>query len=222
MMLKIIVMGPLSRRNISSQRGSLPDQPTPRQGAEPPHLDAQDKALTRLCNFVRARTPHVVVELGTGQDSLVSPMTSWGVTTLQCFPEETPPDRRVRQSAAAGHVSGQVTSLPFAAGTVTGLVSRYATAHTAPTMLPTVFAEFARVLSVGGLLMLTCYTDTTLCSWPDGDRRVFVLPMGDYVELLVHAGFGVVSTATAPGGRQGSYQIAHIVAASHNPTRPLH
>jgi SAM-dependent methyltransferase len=59
-----------------------------------------------------------------------------------------------RRHPGVRFVEGSMTGLDLADGSLGGIVSWYAIVHTPPELLPTVFAEFHRVLAPGGHLLI--------------------------------------------------------------------
>ncbi|WP_037603947.1 class I SAM-dependent DNA methyltransferase [Streptacidiphilus rugosus] len=68
---------------------------------------------------------------------------------------------------------GSMASLDIPDGALGGILSRFSMIHVPPQDLPTVVAEFARVLAPGGLLLISCYaTDDSAIPTQSFDHTV--------------------------------------------------
>lgn len=69
-----------------------------------------------------------------------------------------------------------------------GVLAHYSTIHTPPELVPTAFAEFARVLTCGGYLLLAFQSgDDTLLTWEAFDHKVspaYRWPINTLADLL--------------------------------------
>ena len=97
---------------------------------------------------------------------------------------------------------GDITSLEIDDGSLGGLFARYSVIHFPPNELPTVFAEWARVLRAGAPIVVMFFASRT----PEAhgtpfDHKVtaaYELDPATVGELLTGAGFDHVQTGAAP------------------------
>lgn len=107
--------------------------------------------------------------------------------------------RRARERVpAAGFLGGDLSRLPFDAGAFDGLLSYHAVIHVPREAHGRVFAEFARVLRPGGLLLVTVGTEPwegTNPDWLDSGAAMRWSFHGreTNLRLLGEAGFAVES-----------------------------
>ncbi|MEZ0064942.1 SAM-dependent methyltransferase [Streptacidiphilus sp. MAP12-20] len=93
-------------------------------------------------------------------------------------------------------VEGSMTELDLADGRLGGIVSWYSIVHTPPELLPTVFAEFHRVLAPGGHLLIGFKAGERLhhldrAYGHDLSLDVYWTPPEQIASLLQEAGFAV-------------------------------
>ncbi|GAA3395823.1 class I SAM-dependent methyltransferase [Streptomyces roseoviridis] len=110
-------------------------------------------------------------------------------------------------------VVGSMTALPVLDAALAGVLAYYSTHHMPPELLPTVYAEFRRVLAPGGRLMIAghvgeddgegeCRHRTEAYGGLPVSYDSHFLPPGRIVRLLEEAGFVVTARLTqepAPG-----------------------
>ncbi|MBK4346027.1 class I SAM-dependent methyltransferase [Lacisediminihabitans changchengi] len=90
---------------------------------------------------------------------------------------------------------GSMEALDFAAGSLAGIVAWYSIIHTPGERLPALFAEFARVLAPGGLLLLAFQVGDeprhiSRGYGHDVSMDAYRLPVARIETLLTDAGFG--------------------------------
>ncbi len=88
-------------------------------------------------------------------------------------------------------------SLPVAAGSLAGIVAFYSVIHLPRPELPVAFAEFHRVLSPGGALLIAMHGgsgETGADDWFDRDVsvRATLVELPELGRLLTNAGFAIV------------------------------
>jgi SAM-dependent methyltransferase len=114
---------------------------------------------------------------------------------------------------AARLVQGDMTTLPLTDDVADGLTAYHAVFHVQRQKHPTVYAEFARVLNPGGMLLCTLPSgrfETTRRGWMGGSM-FFSAPGRDRtLSQLEDAGFEVVETPTAtdPLGSNTEFVLA--------------
>jgi SAM-dependent methyltransferase len=109
---------------------------------------------------------------------------------------------------------GDLAALPYATGSVGGVLSWYSVIHTPPSDLPAIFAEFARVLSPGGSLLLGFFDGEAGTAFDHAVTTAYYWSADALEELLTPHGF-VVERASArqdPGvRRQGDLVASYCV-----------
>ncbi|MEU0587043.1 class I SAM-dependent methyltransferase [Streptomyces sp. NPDC006132] len=124
-----------------------------RRVKEPAELDPVSRAmLGAFADLVRSRGP--VADLGCGPGKVTAHLAALGVPV---FGVDVSP--RMIELARAAYPElrfsvGSMTALDIGGGELGGILAYYATHHTPPQWLPTVFSEFHRTLAPGGVLML--------------------------------------------------------------------
>ncbi|MGA5896807.1 class I SAM-dependent methyltransferase [Streptomyces venetus] len=176
---------------------------------EPAELDPVSRAmLAAFAELVRPRGP--VADLGCGPGKVTAHLAALGVEV--CGVDVSP--RMVELARAAypelGFSVGSMTALEIGSGELGGILAYYATHHTPPQWLPTVFAEFHRVLAPGGVLMLAGHVGDDEHLRPThayGDHPVsyesYLLPPDRIAELLHRAGL-VVTACTVQEPDEGA------------------
>ncbi|MFF3375957.1 class I SAM-dependent methyltransferase [Streptomyces sp. NPDC002680] len=121
----------------------------------PAELDPLSRAmLTAFAESVRAAGPGPVADLGCGPGKVTAHLAALGVPM---FGIDLSP--RMIELARRAHPDldftvGSMTALPIRDNALGGILAHYSTHHTPPDQLPTLYAEFHRTLTPGGLLML--------------------------------------------------------------------
>ncbi|WP_236796520.1 class I SAM-dependent methyltransferase [Amycolatopsis sp. GM8] len=113
--------------------------------------------LAAFAELVRAGGNEEVADLGCGPGHITTHLRSLGLrpfgvdasTAMIELAREANPDLRFEV--------GSMAALDIADGALGGLLSRSSIIHTPPRELPAVIAEFARVLTPGGHLLISCF-----------------------------------------------------------------
>jgi SAM-dependent methyltransferase len=125
--------------------------------------DLDRAMLARFADLASAAKLGPVADLGCGTGRVTAHLDSLGV---DAFGVDLSPAmvEQARQAHPALHFEvGSITALRLPDATVGGVLAWCSTIHTPPHDLPRVFAEFARVLAPGGLLLVGFHVG-------DGDR----------------------------------------------------
>ncbi|MEU6914854.1 class I SAM-dependent DNA methyltransferase [Streptomyces olindensis] len=170
-----------------------------RRVKEPAELDPVSRAmLGAFADLVRTRGP--VADLGCGPGKVTAHLAALGVPV---FGVDVSP--RMIELARAAHPElrftvGSMTALDIGDGELGGILAYYATHHTPPQWLPTVFSEFHRTLAPGGVLMLAGHVGEEEHLRPThayGGHPVsyesYLLPPDRIAELLRRAGLEVTT-----------------------------
>ncbi|NJC73536.1 methyltransferase domain-containing protein [Planosporangium thailandense] len=114
-----------------------------------------DRALlSAFAELVRACGDGPVADLGCGPGSVTAHLHALGLTA---FGIDLSPQMVAQARRAHPHLRfdvGSMTALDVPDASLSGIVSMYSIIHTPPESLPTVFAEFHRVLAPGGQVLL--------------------------------------------------------------------
>lgn len=122
---------------------------------------------------------------------------------------ETVPEARL--------VQGEMTTLPLAASVADGVTAYHAVFHVPREQQPTVYQEFARVLTPGGMLLCTLpggRFETTRRGWMGGSMFFSTPGRDKTLSQLNDAGFDVIETPTAtdPLGSTTEFVLAEYTA----------
>ncbi|WP_432073130.1 class I SAM-dependent DNA methyltransferase [Streptomyces wuyuanensis] len=111
--------------------------------------------LGAFAEVVRAAGAGPVADVGCGPGRIAAYLAGLGVDV---FGVDLSPEMIAVARRAHAHLRfevGNMTTLGSADGALGGIVAWYSTVHTPPEALPEVLAEFRRVLSPGGRLLIT-------------------------------------------------------------------
>ncbi|MCO5970239.1 class I SAM-dependent methyltransferase [Actinoallomurus soli] len=99
-----------------------------------------------------------VADLGCGPGRLTAHLHSLGASAFGIDLSPTMIELARRDHPGLRFEEGSMTALDLADGSVDGVLAWYSVIHMRPEELPTVFAEFGRVLAPGGHLLLGFFT----------------------------------------------------------------
>lgn len=110
---------------------------------------------------------------------------------------------------------GDMTAIPLADASVTGVTAYHAVFHVPRTDHPTVYGEFARVLEPGGVLLMTLpggRYETVRQGWMGGEMLFSTPGRAQTLEQLRAAGFEDLQTETVtdPLGSSSEYVFATL------------
>lgn len=157
-----------------------------------------------------------IADLGCGQGRLTAYLTASGHDAfgVDLSPEmlgiarATYPDLRF--------TLGSMTELDIADGSVAGVLSWYSIIHTPPAVVPTILAEFGRILAPGGYVLLGFFSCDDLAGEPrEFDHRVtpgFRWPTARIVELLAEAGLVEVARMDREPGAEERFRHGRVLA----------
>ncbi|MEU3933903.1 class I SAM-dependent methyltransferase [Streptomyces sp. NPDC029044] len=191
-----------------------------RRVKEPAELDPVSRAmLAAFADLVRPPHPGPVADLGCGPGKVTAHLAALGVPA---FGVDVSP-RMVELARAAypelRFTVGSMTALDIADGGLGGILAYYATHHTPPQWLPTVFSEFHRTLAPGGRLMLAGHIGGGEDLRPThayGGHPVsyasYLLPPDRIAELLQRAGLVVTTRVVQEPEGESKRQVGTFLA----------
>ena len=152
--------------------------------------------LEAFASLVRSAGAGLVADLGCGPGRITAHLHSLGLSAfgidlspvMVATARKSYPDLRFEV--------GSMATLSLADDSIAGIVAWYSIIHTPPTLLPTVFDEFRRILAPGGHLLLAFQVGNERLHIEQGyGHRVsldaYRLPPDDVAELLAQAGLVV-------------------------------
>ncbi|MCA5924321.1 class I SAM-dependent methyltransferase [Curtobacterium oceanosedimentum] len=118
------------------------------------------------------------------------------VTGIDAVPEFVEHARRTYGSEDVDFRVGSLDALPIADGSVDGVLSWYSVIHHDPARIGVPLAEFRRVLSPGGGLLLGFFEGPAVEAFDHAVVTAHRWPVASLAALLDEAGFEVVDTVT--------------------------
>jgi SAM-dependent methyltransferase len=187
---------------------------------DPAELDPVSRAmLSAFAELVRPPHPGPVADLGCGPGKVTAHLAALGVPA---FGVDVSPEMVGLARAAYPDLRftvGSMTALEIGSGELGGILAYYATHHTPPQWLPTVYAEFHRTLAPGGRLMLAGPVGSGEHLRPShayGDHPVsyesYLLPPDRIAELLHKAGLVVTTRVVQEPDEGTKRQIGTFLA----------
>ncbi|GAP49098.1 class I SAM-dependent methyltransferase [Streptomyces azureus] len=187
---------------------------------QPAELDPVSRAmLAAFAELVRPPHPGPVADLGCGPGKVTAHLAALGVPV---FGVDVSPEMVELARAAYPDLRftvGSMTALEIGSGELGGILAYYATHHTPPQWLPTVYAEFHRTLAPGGRLMLAGPVGSGEHLRPShayGDHPVsyesYLLPPDRIAELLHRAGLVVTTRVVQEPDEGTKRQIGTFLA----------
>ncbi|WP_182066262.1 class I SAM-dependent methyltransferase [Curtobacterium sp. ME12] len=124
------------------------------------------------------------------------------VSGIDAVPEFVEHARRTHGASVDFRV-GSLDALPLADGSVDGVLAWYSVIHHEPSQIGGALAEFRRVLTPGGGLLLGFFEGAAVEAFDHAVVTAYRWPVASLVALLGKAGFDVVDvhTRTDPGHR---------------------
>jgi SAM-dependent methyltransferase len=179
-----------------------------------------DRALLAgFAELVRGSGPATVADLGCGPGHVTAYLHSQG---LDAFGVDLSPEMVALARRAHPHLrfdEGTMTDLSIADGALGGVVALYSIIHIPPAQLPSVFAEFRRVLARGGHALVAFQVgDDELLHRTEWFGRAIALDRywlkpDRVADLLVRAGFEIrVRMVREPDGPAEKVQRAYLLA----------
>jgi SAM-dependent methyltransferase len=111
---------------------------------------------------------------------------------------------------------GSLLELSIGDGALGGVLAHYSIIHTPPDRVPAAFAEFARVLTPGGHLLVSFQTGgDSLLGWVQSDHKVapsYRWSLTGMAEFLAPAGFVEVARLRAEPGPSNRFHEGHLLA----------
>ncbi len=190
----------------------------------PETLDPVTRAMfTGFAELLLAAGRGPVADLGCGPGWFTNLLADKG---LDAFGVDLSPGMIAQARKAFPHLRfevGSMTALDIPDASLGGVLAFYSTHHTPPEHLPTVYAEFHRVLAPGGLLMLGSHVGPDLHYSPTqayGGNPVsyesHLVPADRIAELLVAAGFAVTARLDQPNDGERR----HAILIAEKPAEP--
>lgn len=112
-------------------------------------------------------------------------------------------------------VAGSFAELPVPDASLGGILAWYSLIHTPPEHLPTVFAEFARLLAPGGSILIGFFDGTPREPFAHAITTAYFWSVDALAELLEPAGFTLTASEHRPrtGGEISARPHASLTAA---------
>jgi len=177
--------------------------------------------LDRFAEAVQGRGQ--VAELGSGPAHIAAYLSGRGVmvTALDLSPAMVAQAQRLFPAVKA--IVGDMLDLPYADGSLGGVVSFYSIVHFHDGQLARAFSEMVRVLAPGGLAAIAFHIGDEVLQrdewWDEPVRLDFrFLPTDHVVALLREAGFEMTSTTERdPYAPDVEFQSRRAYLVAHRP-----
>ena len=179
--------------------------------------DHVDRAMIGLfADLVDAQGNRSVADIGCGPGHITDYLDRRGlpVRGIDLSPAMVDLARRARPNLRFD--VGSLLELGISDGELGGVVAHYSIIHTPPDRLPAAFAEFSRVLTAAGHLLVSFQTgDDTLESWQEFDRSdapSYHWSLTAMAAFLAPAGFTEVARLRAEPGPSNRFHEGHLLA----------
>ena len=156
-----------------------------------------DRAMiAAFSELVQADGGGMVADVGCGPGRVTAHLNSLGLTTIGIDLSPGMIAVARKDHPTLRFEEGTMEALALEGGLLSGIVAWYSIIHTPPDRLPGVFAEFARVLAVGGYLLLAFQSGDeprhiTRAYGHDLDLDAYRLPLDRVTALLANSGLVV-------------------------------
>lgn len=163
-------------------------------------VDPRDRA--EVLGWADAREG-LLVDLGSGPGHWTAALVSAGHRVVAIEPTRAFRVLARERFPGTDVRDGRAECMPLPDGSVGGVLAWYSLVHLPPNELPAALGEVARVLTVGGGLIVGFFEGPTIESFDHAVVRAHRLPVAHLEALLAAAGFAVtgVSTRTTPPHR---------------------
>lgn len=182
-----------------------------REGLDAIPLDRA--VLAAFGELTRAADAGPVAELGCGPGHVTAHLRGLGLDVfgvdlspnLIDLARETYPDLRFE--------FGSMGALNLADGTLGGIVSWYSVIHDPPREVPSYFAEFRRVLVLGGTLLLAFFESEggPVAAFDHKVVTAYRWPIDELADLARQAGFVEVGRMLREPGEEERYRRGHLL-----------
>ena len=155
--------------------------------------------------------PSTVLDVGCGPGHLTAYLRSLEVDAIgvDVVPEFI---RHARATDPLGrYMFGSIHALPVAAGSVAGLLAWYSLIHVPPLVLDRVLAEFRRVMTPRGALVVGFFESNNVATFEHKVVAAHSWPVDEFVERLHRSGFSEVERLQRPGTNEAR---PHAVVAA--------
>ncbi len=172
--------------------------------------------LAAFAERVRADALGPVADLGCGPGHITAHLAGLGVDVSGVDLSPRMVDLARTRHPRLAFAVGSMTALDLPDGALGGILAWFATHHMPPETLAGIYAEFARTLAPGGVLLLATHLGAGEHTRPTsgyGGHPVsyesFLLPVEQILALLAEAGFRVEwRTVEEPTGREHARILA--------------
>jgi len=179
--------------------------------------DRVDRAMLGLfADLVAGQQISDVVDIGCGPGHITDFLNRRGLSVrgIDLSPAMIELARRARPDLR--FELGSLLELDIPDETLGGVLAHYSIIHTPPDRVPAAFAEFSRVLTPGGYLLVSFQTgDDSLDDWEVFDHKVtaaYRWPLQRMATFLAPAGLIEVARLRAEPGPSNRFHEGHLLA----------
>jgi ubiquinone/menaquinone biosynthesis C-methylase UbiE len=158
-----------------------------------------DRAMiSAFSDLVQADGNGMVADIGCGPGRVTAHLDSLGLTTIGIDLSPGMIAVAQKEHPTLRFEEGTMEALAFEDGSLGGIGAWYSIIHTPPSRLPVVFAEFSRVLAMGGHLLISFQAGDeprhiAQAYGHDLDLDAYRLPADSVTAMLANAGLAVQS-----------------------------